>query len=79
MPKVSEFAHTSVAAGTKIPVVGEHHVLVSDIAGLMFTKGSGSPVGVVTPNFEGQFYRDVVENTLWQATGNTFSDWIQWI
>lgn len=43
------------------------------------TSGSGSPVGVVTPGAVNQFYRDTTTPGLWQATGLTNADWIQWI
>lgn len=37
--------------------------------------GSGSPVGVVTPNGEGDLYVDSDTPALWQATGATNTDW----
>lgn len=37
--------------------------------------GSGSPVGVVTPNGEGDLYVDSDTPALWQATGVTNTDW----
>ena len=37
--------------------------------------GSGSPVGVVTPSGEGDLYVDNTTPALWQATGDTDSDW----
>lgn len=41
--------------------------------------GAGSPVGVVTPAYVGQFYTDLVGTQLFQASGLTNADWIQWI
>lgn len=54
---------------------------VSEVALPVFTNksGAGSPLGVVLPDFEEQFYRDTIGNALWQATGLTDNDWIQWI
>ena len=42
-------------------------------------SGVGSPVGVTTPTVVNQFYRDTVGNTLWQSTGLTNLNWMQWI
>lgn len=42
-------------------------------------QGSGTPVGVVTPAFDGQFYRDNFNVGLYQSTGTTNSEWIEWI
>lgn len=42
-------------------------------------SGAGSPVGVVTPSAINQFYRDTTGIALWQATGLTSADWLQWI
>lgn len=42
-------------------------------------NGVGSPVGVVTPDAVNQFYRDTTGTSLWQSTGLTSADWIQWI
>lgn len=42
-------------------------------------SGSGSPVGSVTPSFVNQFYRRTDSPELWQATGLTNADWVQWI
>ncbi len=42
-------------------------------------RGSGSPIGVVTPGFLGQFYSDTTTPALWEATGATNADWFQWI
>lgn len=42
-------------------------------------SGSGSPVGVVTPDAVNQFYRDTTGPGLWQATGLTNQDWIPWV
>lgn len=39
--------------------------------------GSGSPVGVVTPDAEGDVYIDTTGPGLWQATGTGSSDWTQ--
>ena len=49
------------------------------LGGTTNVSGHGSPVGVVTPTQVNAFYRDVDTNTLWQSTGLTASDWIQWI
>jgi len=38
-------------------------------------SGSGSPVGVVTPNGEGDLYVDTTTPALYQATGATSADW----
>ena len=43
-------------------------------------RGDGSPVGVVVPAAEGQFYTDrsnVPMPVLWQASGLTSADWQQ--
>lgn len=42
-------------------------------------SGSGSPVGSVTPDAANQFYRRTDINELWQSTGLTSADWIQWV
>lgn len=42
-------------------------------------SGAGSPVGVRTPDAVNQFYRDTTGNTLWQSTGLTNLDWLEWI
>jgi hypothetical protein len=42
-------------------------------------SGAGSPVGVVTPTALNQFYRDTTGNALYQSTGLTSADWINWI
>jgi hypothetical protein len=42
-------------------------------------SGAGSPVGVVTPDAVNQFYRDETGDVLWQSTGLTNADWLQWI
>ena len=42
-------------------------------------NGHGSPVGVVTPTAINQFYRDESANALWQSTGLTNADWINWL
>lgn len=41
--------------------------------------GVGSPVGVVTPDCDNQFYRDITTPGLWQSTGPTDQDWIPWV
>jgi hypothetical protein len=42
-------------------------------------SGVGEPVGVVTPDAINQFYRDTDGTpSLWQSTGLTNLDWIQW-
>jgi len=42
-------------------------------------SGAGEPVGVVTPDAINQFYRDTDGTpSLWQSTGLTNVDWIQW-
>ena len=53
--------------------------LSAGISGSSNLSGSGSPVGVVTPDAVNQFYRDTSGNALWQSTGLTSADWIQWI
>jgi len=50
---------------------------ISGGGGLTNLFGSGSPVGVVTPDGEGQFYTEQPGDLLWQATGLTDTDWIQ--
>lgn len=40
-------------------------------------SGSGSPVGVVTPDAEGDLYVDDTTPALWQATGVANTDWQQ--
>lgn len=40
-------------------------------------SGSGSPVGSVTPDNEGDLYVDTATPGLWQATGATSADWTQ--
>ncbi len=42
-------------------------------------SGAGSPVGVVTPSAINQFYRDTTGTVLWQSTGLTSADWLQWV
>lgn len=39
--------------------------------------GSGSPVGVETPDYAGQYYFDTANATFWVATGATSADWLQ--
>ena len=39
--------------------------------------GSGSPVGVETPDYAGQYYFDTANATFWVATGLTSADWLQ--
>ena len=41
--------------------------------------GTGSPVGVVTPDALDQFYRRTDVKELWIATGLTSADWDQYI
>lgn len=41
--------------------------------------GSGSPVGVETPDYSGQHYFDTAGAALWVATGLTSADWLQLI
>jgi hypothetical protein len=38
-------------------------------------EGAGSPEGSVTPEFEGQLYRNTDEDTYYRSTGLTESDW----
>lgn len=40
--------------------------------------GAGSPVGVATPTYVGQFYTDLAGTQLFQASGLTNVDWIFW-
>jgi hypothetical protein len=42
-------------------------------------SGAGSPVGVVTPTANNQFYRDTTGIALWQSTGLTNTSWTNWI
>jgi hypothetical protein len=54
--------------------------IVAKVIELVGNKnGSGSPVGVVTPFYNGQLYRDNDSLGLYQSTGLTNQDWIQWI
>lgn len=41
--------------------------------------GAGTPVGSVVPTYVGQFYTDLTGTQLFQASGLTNADWIQWI
>ena len=43
--------------------------------GLHTLTGSGSPSGVVTPDYLGQHYVDTASNTIYQAYGTTSSEW----
>lgn len=45
--------------------------------GVSFSKGSGSPVGSVSANAEGDIYIDESTPGVWQATGTSTSDWVQ--
>lgn len=38
-------------------------------------SGHGSPLGVVTPNAQDIWYRDVDTDNYWWATGATDADW----
>ena len=38
--------------------------------------GSGSPVGVVTPSINAEFYWDVIAHQLWMSTGTGINDWV---
>jgi len=40
--------------------------------------GDGSPVGVVTPHYIGDFYIDLLTGTLYVADGLTSADWTAW-
>lgn len=58
------------------------NTISSAVSGGTFSNnisGAGSPVGVVTPDAVNQFYRDTSGTGLWQSTGLTSADWINWI
>lgn len=40
------------------------------------TTGSGSPVGVVTPNVIGLIYTDLSSGSIWVSTGPSNTEWI---
>lgn len=40
-------------------------------------SGSGSPVGVVTPDYVGQSYTDLTTPGFWTSTGATSANWLQ--
>lgn len=43
---------------------------------LAYLEGSGSPSGVVTPDFDNQAYRDTTGNVMWRALGTTNASWV---
>ena len=50
---------------------------VVKVNGISYFIGSGSPVGVVTPNAAGDQYIDNTPGPSWQATGTLDTDWQQ--
>lgn len=46
-------------------------------AGGVTSSGTGSPVGVVVPQFIGQVYEDTTPGPSWFATGLTDTDWFE--
>lgn len=45
--------------------------------GTTFVGAAGSPVGVVTPDQQGQTYLNETLNHVWMSTGFTDTDWVQ--
>lgn len=41
----------------------------------LLVRGTGSPVGVVTPAFAGQLYQDTSTFTVWRSTGTANTNW----
>lgn len=54
-------------------------IVISGGGGTSNLSGTGSPVGVVTPDEENQIYRDTSVDTYWWATGLTSADWQQFV
>lgn len=42
----------------------------------LVVRGTGSPVGVVTPGFAGQLYQDNASRAFYRSTGTTSADWV---
>jgi len=52
--------------------------LLSTLFGAITLYGSGSPIGVITPDAINQFYRSTTGPGLYQSTGLTSNDWMLW-
>lgn len=73
---VTENTHATetIAIGSEISPAGARGAV-----GAININGTGSPVGVVTPDAVDQFYRRTDVQELYQSTGVTSADWLQWV
>lgn len=77
--EAAEAAGGGVAWGSITGTLASQTDLVAALAALRPLTGAGSPIGVVTPAWVGQFYTDLAAPSLYQANGLTNNDWITWI
>lgn len=59
-------------------IMAKHSLLSgADLHFAKIRRGSGTPVGSVTPSIAGELYRDTTANKLWEATGTLNTNWEQ--